>query len=122
MTDQQDRAVELDKPCFEHFQGVGIQVIGGFVQDNHVGWFSKESCEQNTISFAARQKSHGSPGSFGAEEKVLQIPDDVPGLAFTAHILVAIADIFFYGSVLVELLAELVEVGKLQVGAQPYGS
>jgi len=42
MTDHQDRAVIPKQPVFKKVEGFSIKVVGGFIQNKHVGWDDKE--------------------------------------------------------------------------------
>ena len=45
MADYQQGAVVFDQPLFEHFERFRIEVIGGFVEHDYVGWFGEQFCE-----------------------------------------------------------------------------
>ncbi len=39
MADQENRTGKLRQEIFQQFQRFGIEVVCGFVEDQHVGWF-----------------------------------------------------------------------------------
>ena len=54
VTDDQSCPCEFGQSFFEGAQGVDIQIIGGFIEEQHIRAFSQCFCEMNTISFTAR--------------------------------------------------------------------
>ena len=113
MAHQHDRPLERHESLFQQLQRFGIEIVRRLVEDDDVRRLRKQLRQQHAVSLAAGQKLHRRAGSFGAKQKVLQIADDVPRLAFDKDRVGAVADVFLDRGFFVQLTAQLVEVGEL---------
>ena len=59
MAHQKHRAVVALQQVFEQFQGVDVQVVGGFVQHQHIGGAGKQAGQQQAVALAPREAAHG---------------------------------------------------------------
>lgn len=53
MAHQKERARVIHQQLLEQFQGLDIQVVGGFVEHQDIGGTGKEPGQQQTIALAA---------------------------------------------------------------------
>ena len=116
MADQEDRPLVVDQQAFEQFQRLDVEVVGRLVEDQHVRRLGEQLGQQEPAPLAAGEELDQAPRPLGREEEVLQVAEDVPGLAVDRD-RVVLADVLLDGLLLVERGLQLVEVGDLQVGA-----
>ncbi len=58
MTDEKDRAVVIAQQVLEQFQGIDVEIVRRFVQDQHVGGSCEQARQKQTVSFSAGQGPH----------------------------------------------------------------
>ena len=58
---QQQRASPGREPLLEQLERLDIQIIGGLVHDQHVERAGEETCQQKTITLAARKRPDAGP-------------------------------------------------------------
>ena len=122
MADEQQRAGPLGQLRLEQFERLDVQVVGRFVEHQHVGRAREQPRQQQPVALAAGEGLDRRPGALGGEEEVLQVTDDVARLAIHRHRVVAFTDDVGHGALGIELLALLVVVGHLHVGANADGA
>ena len=120
MADQQQRARVGLQHALQQVDGFQIQVVGRLVQHQQVGRAGEQPRQQQAVAFATRQGAHRRVGPVGREQEVLQIAHDVAARAIDLDVFRAGADRVGHALLGVELLAQLIEIGDLQVGAQPH--
>ena len=81
VADQQDRPLILDQQAFEQLQRLDVEVVGRLVQDQHVRRPGEQLGQQEPAPLAAGEELDQAPRPLGREEEVLEVADDVPGLA-----------------------------------------
>ena len=69
MGDEHQRAGELFERFFQHFQRGDVQVVGRFVQHQHVGGFEHDAGDVDSGDLAATEQTHGLLELFIAEEE-----------------------------------------------------
>ena len=102
---------------FEQLQRFQIEIVGRLVQHEHVRRPREQPRDQQAVAFAARQRLHRRSGPFGREEEVAQVAVHVTRLAVDDDGVVAIADGVEHRPLRIELLALLIVVRDLDVGA-----
>ena len=70
MANQEDRAVVVLQQVFEQLQGVDVQVVGRFVQHQHIGRAGKQAGQQQAVALATTQGAHRRIGPRWREQKV----------------------------------------------------
>jgi len=60
--DEHRAAVGLDQ-IFQQLQCLDVQVVGGFVQNQDIGRPGKQSCQQQAVALAARERTDGGGGT-----------------------------------------------------------
>ncbi|MNT03672.1 hypothetical protein D3C72_1382190 [compost metagenome] len=65
MADQEHGAVVLLDQFFQQLQGVDVEVVGRFVQHQHVGRAREQARQQQAVAFAAAERAHGGVGARG---------------------------------------------------------
>ena len=118
MADQQQRARVGLQHALQQVDGFEVEVVGGFVQHQQVGRAGEQPGQQQAVALATRQGTHGGTGAVGREQEVLQIADDVATIAVDLDVIGTGADGVGHGAFGIELFAQLVEIGNLQVAAQ----
>ena len=120
MADQQQRARVGLQHALQQVDGFQVQVVGGLVQHQQVGRAGKQARQQQAVALTARQGAHRRVGAVGREQEVLQIAHDVAARAIDLDVFRAWADRVGHALLGVKLLTQLIEIGNLQVGAQPH--
>ena len=118
MGDDDERAGVVDEDIFQDVEGFGVEVVGGFVEDQDVGGLGKESREEEAIAFAPREDLGLGTGPGRVEEEVLQVTDDVAGAALHFHAVGIPSDVFSDGLGVINLFTHLVEVDDFDFGAE----
>ena len=114
---EEDGARVVLQQLFQQFQRVDVQIVGRFVQHQHVGRAGKEAGQQQAVALAAREAAHGAACTGRAEQKVGEVALDVFALAVDLDPLAAGADEVLQRGVQVDGIAHLVEVGHLHIAA-----
>ena len=117
---QQQRAGVALQRVFQQLQRFDVEVVGGFVQHQQVGGLCKQACQQQAIAFAAGEHFHRRGGALRREQKIVEVAHHVLAARGRLNPLRAGADGFDQRALGIELLAHLVEVGDLQIGAQAH--
>lgn len=116
--DDDERPGVVDQDVFQDIEGFGVQVVGRFVEHQHVGGLGEETGEEEAIPFAAREDLGLGAGAGRVEEEVLQVTDDVARAALDFHAIGIPGDVLGDGLGVVDLLAHLVEVHDLELRAE----
>ena len=122
MADEKQRAGILLQQRFEQFQRLNVQIVGRFVEHEHVGGLRKEPREQQAVALAAGQASHLGARALGRKQEVPEIRNHVLAAAADLDEVRARADDFRERRVVIELGAELVEIRDRQLGTQADGA
>ena len=116
--DHDQRAGVIDQDVLEDVEGLGVEVIGRFVEHQDVGGLGEEAREQQAVAFAAGEHLGLGAGAGGVEEEVLEVADDVTGAALHRDRIAVAGEVFGDGLVVVDLVAHLVEVDDLHLRAE----
>ena len=103
----------------KQLEGVDIQVIGGLIQNQHVGRTGKQARQQQTIALATGQGTHGRRRTRRGKKEITKVALHMLALISNAYPFAARADEVFQGRVQIQRVAQLVEVGDFQVGPLP---
>ena len=117
MADQKHGAVELGQELFEQLQGFDVEVVGRFIEHQHVGRARKQPRQQQPVALATRQGADGRTGARRGKQKIAQVAAHVDAARADLDPLAARADEVFERGVEVERVAHLVEVGHLDPAA-----
>jgi len=109
MADEQDRAAVIQKPLFQEFERFRVEVVGRLVENQDVRGDAEEFGKKEAIVFAPGEGSDRRQDLCRREEKILEIPDDMPGRTVHNDGIVAAGDIVLERLVFIELRAELIE-------------
>lgn len=71
VADHKHGAGIIRNQLFQQVKGFRIQIVGGFVQHQHVGWPGKELCQQQAVALAAGEHLDRQAQAVGSEEKIL---------------------------------------------------
>ena len=119
MGDHHHAAAEVFKEVFEHAQGLHVQVVGGLVEQQHVGGLDQQPAEMQPPSLAAGELGHRLVLLGWWKQEALQQLGGTQLLAIHRH--PAGGGLNHVQHLLVGLeqhVAVLVEVGELHGGAQ----
>ena len=117
MADEQQRAGPVDQLRLEQLERLEVEIVGRLVEHEHVGRPREQPRQQQPVALAARQRLHRRPRPLGREQEVAQVAVDVLATAVDGDRVVAVADRVEDGALGIELLALLIVVGDLHVGA-----
>ena len=117
MAHEQQRAGPVHELRFEQLQRLEVEVVGRFVEHQHVGRTREEPRQQQAVAFAARQRLHRRARAIGRKQEVFEIAVHVARAPGNRDAVVAVAHGIDHRALGVELLALLVVVGHLHVGA-----
>ncbi len=115
MAYQQQGALEFHEYLFEQFQGFHVEVVGGLVQHQEIGWLAEQARQYEPVLFAAGERLYRLANARRFEQEVLQVADDMHVAAIDRDMVGATGEIVLHGFFRVELLAQLVEVGNLDL-------
>ncbi len=82
VADHQQRAGKFNQLLFQQLQRFAVQIIGRFVQHDHVGRPRHQLRQQCAIAFAAGEKSNFRAGSLGREQ---ESPASTPECVWSCH-------------------------------------
>ena len=119
MAHQQQRALEVEQHRLEQLERLDVEVVGRLVEHQQVERPREEPRQQQPVALAARQHAHRGARAFRRKEKVLQVAHHMLAGAVDLDVLGAVADVLQHGAIGIELLAQLVEVGDLEIGPEP---
>ena len=122
VADEEHGARVVLQQFFQQVDGFDVQVVGGLVQHQHGGGAGEQAGQQQAVALAAREGPHGRMRAGGREQKVAQVAAHMLALPVDLDPLAAGADEVFQRGVQVNRVAQLVEVGHLQVGAAADGA
>ena len=120
MADQKDRARVLAQQLLKQIEGLDVEVVGGFVQDQHVGGLGKQPSQQQPVALPATERAHRGIGARWGKQEILHVADDVFAATVDFNPLAARADGVGQGRIQGELVAQLIKVGHFQLGATPH--
>ena len=60
-----ERARIFHQPVFQQVQGLGVQVVGGFVHDEHVAGPGEQPRQQQAVALPAGEHAHRAVGPLG---------------------------------------------------------
>ena len=120
MGDEEDRAVEVEEPLLEELERLDVEVVGRLVEDQEVRRLREEAREEEAVALAAGEGVDRRARARGAEEEVLEEADHVPALAADVEELAALGHVLEHRLLGLELQAELVEVGDLELRPEPH--
>src|SRR3954471_15870500 len=106
----------------EQLERFDVEVVGGFVENQHVGGLREKPRQQKPVSLAAREHAHRRGRAPRREEKVGEVAHDVLAAAGAVHPIGPRADRLGDGLLRIERLAQLVEVRRLHVRAQAHAA
>ena len=90
MAHQQDGAGVGQQPLFQELEGLGVEVVGGFVEHQDVRRDAEQPGKQQAVAFAAREQTYGGLDLVAGEEEVLEIAHDVARFAAHDHGIAAV--------------------------------
>ena len=122
MAHEEERAVVLHQQFFQQLQRLDVEVVGRLVQHQHVGRPREQARQQQTVALAAGERFDRRTRAFRREQEIAEIADDVFLRAADLDEVRALADGVGQRGVVVELRAQLVEIGHAQLGAQLHGA
>ncbi len=115
MADEQHGAGVVADHVLQHVQRFEIEIVGGFVQHQHVRGLCQHLRQHQAAALAAGQLAERRAGLFGAEQEILHVADHVPRLAADHDGLAAAAgQRVGDGGVGIEAVAMLVECGHCE--------
>ncbi|MNC39519.1 hypothetical protein D3C75_881800 [compost metagenome] len=120
---QDQGAVIALEQLFQLVEGVHVQVVGRFVEDQHVGRLGQGAGQQQAVALAARQGRDRLAQLAFLEQEVLGVGGDMLGEA--AHddaVAAAGRQGVPQGHVRLQPLARLIQIDGLQIGAEADGA
>ncbi len=121
MADQQDGPLEVEQQLFQQFQGLGIQVVGGLIEHQQVGRAGEQLGQQQPVALAPGQGADRLAGALRAEKEVLEIGQDMTRATAHIDLVAAPGHVVLDRLGQIELGAQLIEIGDLEVGPAPDG-
>ena len=85
MADQQNRPRIFGKPLLQQVQCLQIQIVGRLIKHQQIGWQSKSTRQGQPTTLPAGQHADWRPGLLRAEQKILDVADDVACSAAYHH-------------------------------------
>ena len=122
MADQQQGALVVDQLFLQEFQGFRIQIVGGLIEYQQVEGLGEQLGQQQTVALAAGQGFHRLANPGGVEQEILQIADHMLVLAIQVDHIGAFRHVVDHAFLFVQGVAQLVEIGHLQLGTLFYGA
>ena len=116
--DHDQRAGIIDEDVLKDVEGLGVEVIGGFIEHEHVRRLGKQAGEQESVTFAAREHLGLGASARGVEEEILEVTDDVTRAALHRDRIAITREVLGDGLIVVDLLAHLVEVDHFHLRAE----
>ena len=116
--DKQKRSLVVHEEFLKEFQCLGIEIVSRFIEDENVGRLKEKSCQQESVSLAAREHLGRHADSIGGEEEIPQIAVDVAGASLKCDGFGFSGDIPSHALFSIDLIAQLVEVDDLKLGSQ----
>ena len=114
---EEQRAGKVLQQRLEQFERVDVEVVGGFVQHQHVRGLREQPGEQKAIALPAGQRGNRRASAFRREQKVAEVGDHMRAPAADFDELGAGVDRVDQGGPRVELFAQLVVVRDTEVRA-----
>ena len=119
VADEQQRAGELRQLRLEELERLEIQIVGGFVEHEHVGGPREQPREQQAVALAARQRLYRRTRPLRGKQEVGQVAVHVTGPSVDGDAAVAVTDGVEDRRLGIQLLALLIVVSDLDVHARP---
>ncbi len=118
MADQEQCAVILRQQFFEQLQRLDVEIVGRFVEHQHIGGTGEQARQQQTVALAAGTALDRRTGAFRRKQEIAEVADDVFLLPADLDEIRALADGVGQCRLIIELLAQLVEIRHRDLGAQ----
>ena len=118
MAHQQDGAVIVGQRLLQEVERVGVEIVGRFVEHDHVGGCGQRLGQQEAVALSARQRTHRLACLLVAEQVFAQVGHHMGGMAAHQHMVVAVGENFPRRLVGIEADAALVDHHRQQVGAE----
>ena len=116
--DEQERSLVVHKQFLEQFEGLCIEVVRRFVEYKHIGWLEEEAGKQEAVALSSREHLGRHADTVRGKEKVAQVAMDVARPALEGDGLGLSGDVPADAFLTVDLVAELIEVDDLKLGAE----
>ena len=108
------------KRLFKEFERIDVQIVGGFVEHQKVGGQSKKTREQEAIALTARKVGNRNFRAMRSKQEVTEIAHDMLFYAGDFNPFAAGTHGFGHSLGVVELFAQLIEIGDFQIGAESH--
>ena len=118
MADQKQRPRIRLQCILEQFERFDVEIVGRLVEHQQIGGQRKQSREQQPVAFAAGKHFHRRIGALRRKQKVTEVREHVLAATGRLYPFRARADGVRQRALGVELRAHLVEVRRLQLGAE----
>ncbi len=118
MGDQQNSTAIVDKKFFEQLKGFDIKIIGGLVENQKIGRLRKQLGQEQPIMLASRESLHRRACPIGAEQKILQVADDVPAFAPDIDVFLPPGQILNDCFLEIQSGSQLIVIGHLELRPQ----
>ena len=118
MTNQQHGAVKGQQNLLQQLQGFDVQIVGGLVEYQQVGWLAEEFRQDCTILFTTGQRFYRRAHTLGTEQEIAEVGYRVPALAVDFDKVLTTADVVYQVFLRLQLIAQLIGVGQFQLAAK----
>src|SRR5690606_6762826 len=118
VTDDEQRAVVVDKTVFQRLERLDIEIVRRLVEDEQIRRTREELREDHSIALAARERRNPRHRLLRREQEVREVSDDVLLPAVDRDVIAALADDVHHRLGFVDLAAKLIEVRDLEVRAE----
>ena len=78
VADHQQRPRVLDQTLFKHFERLGVEIVGRFVEYNDDGWFGEELGKQHAIAFSPAETTNQRSSALRGKQEILQLAEHIP--------------------------------------------
>ncbi len=120
MRDQDQRSGVLGQGRLQQLQRLDIQVVGRLIEHQQIGRTRKQPGQQQTIALAPRQRAYRGLRALRRKQEVGEVAGHVLAHPGNLDPVGPGRDGLGQRPIRIELLAQLVEIRNLQVGAQSY--
>ena len=122
MADQEHGPLVIFQQLFKQFERIDVEVVGRFVEHQHVCRLGEQACQQQPVAFTTGQRLDRRARTLRREQEVVQVRHDMLALAIDLDPIAARRNGIGQARLFIQLRTHLVEVGDLQLGTLADGA
>ena len=109
-------STKLHQQILQQLQRLGIEIVGGLVQHQHVRRFGEKPRQQQPIALPTGQRPDRRPRPRGLKQEILEVRDHMPRATIDGDGRVSVRHRILHAHRLIQLGPQLVEVNDLEPG------